>query len=183
VRLSKAFFLIPAVGAAMLLAACGSSSSSSSTAAANNSTSTPAAPASAVVVKAAPSQKLGTILVDSQGLSLYALSGESASHWVCTSSGCVKVWHPLTVPTGQKPGGSVSSLSTVKRPDGTVQVAYKGMPLYTFAQDTAPGQTNGEGIKDVGTWKAVTTAAASSASSSGASAPATTSSGGGSYAY
>jgi hypothetical protein len=57
----------------------------------------------------------------------------------------------------------VGSLSTVKRADGTVQVTYKGMPLYTFAQDHAPGEANGEGLKDVGTWKAITTTAAAKA--------------------
>lgn len=36
-------------------------------------------------------------------------------------------------------------------------MTYKGMPLYTFAEDTAPGQAKGQGIKDVGTWNAVTT--------------------------
>jgi hypothetical protein len=59
-------------------------------------------------------------------------------------------------------------------------VTYKGMPLYTFAQDRAPGEANGQGFKDVGTWGAVT------ASSSTSSAPATTStskSGGSAYRY
>jgi hypothetical protein len=45
----------------------------------------------------------------------------------------------------------------VKRPGGSEQVTYKGMPLYTFAADYSPGQTNGQGIKDVGTWNAVMT--------------------------
>ena len=58
----------------------------------------------------------------------------------------------------------------MKRPDGTVQVAYKGEPLYTFASDHQSGETNGQGIKDVGTWTVVATApAASSASGSGTS--------------
>jgi hypothetical protein len=73
------------------------------------------------------------------------------------------------------------ALATVKRPDGSVQVTYKGEPLYTFAQDTSPGQANGQGIKDVGTWSAVTISSAASSP-----APATTgteSSKGGGYGY
>jgi len=66
----------------------------------------------------------------------------------------------------------VGSLSTVKRADGTVQVTYKGMPLYTFAQDHAPGEANGEGLKDVGTWKAITTTAAAKAAAPAPAAPA-----------
>jgi predicted lipoprotein with Yx(FWY)xxD motif len=70
----------------------------------------------------------------------------------------------------------------VKRPDGSQQLTYKGMPLYTFAQDTAAGQANGQGIKDVGTWNAVTTGAANASSQPASSAPAAPSSGGG-YGY
>jgi predicted lipoprotein with Yx(FWY)xxD motif len=74
----------------------------------------------------------------------------------------VQAWHPLAAPAGGKPSGSVGSLGTVKRPDGAMQVTYKGMPLYTFVQDQAAGDAKGQGIKDVGTWTAVTTGAAAS---------------------
>jgi predicted lipoprotein with Yx(FWY)xxD motif len=122
----------------------------------------------------------GTILVNARGLTLYRLSGETTGKFICTTSACLKVWHPL-VATGSKPTGGVGSLGVVKRPDGTMQVTYKGEPLYTFAADHSPGQANGQGIKDVGTWKAVTTSAAKT----GTPAPptSTSSGGGGSYAY
>jgi predicted lipoprotein with Yx(FWY)xxD motif len=115
----------------------------------------PSGGGSAVVKTASNSTVGGTILVDSQGMTLYHLSGEQNGKFICASGGCTAVWHPLTVPTGSTPTG-VSSLATVKRPEGTTQVTYKGMPLYTFAQDQSPGQANGQGIKDVGTWSAVT---------------------------
>jgi hypothetical protein len=82
----------------------------------------------------------------------------------------VQIWHPLSATAMVTPTGTVSSLGTVRRPDGTVQVTYKGQPLYTFAQDKQAGEANGQGIKDVGTWTVVTVA---SKSSSGA-APAAT---------
>ncbi len=140
---------------------------------------------SGAVVKTA-SNSLGTILVNAQGMTLYHLSGEQKGHFICTSSACVGVWHPLTVASGSTPGGEVGSLGTVKRPDGTVQVTYKGAPLYTFAQDQQPGETKGQGIKDVGTWSAVTTGAPAAASSTNststapAESPPAESSGGGS---
>ena len=84
------------------------------------------------------------------------------------------MWHPLT---GSTAGAAVGSLGTVKRPDGTEQVTYRDMPLYTFAQDRAPGEANGQGIKDVGTWRAVTASkgtSAAPATASTSSAPATT---------
>jgi predicted lipoprotein with Yx(FWY)xxD motif len=151
--------------ASLLLAACGSSSSNSSSSASPSATSS-----STALVKTASNSTLGSkVLVNSQGLTLYHLSAEQNGKFICTT-GCVQVWHPLTVASGTTPTGTVGSLGVVTRPDGTEQVTYKGMPLYTFAQDTAPGQAKGQGIKDVGTWMAVTTSAAkASAPSSGGS--------------
>ena len=45
----------------------------------------------------------------------------------------------------------------VRRPDGRTQVTYRGRPLYTFTEDTKPGDVKGNGFKDVGTWLAATT--------------------------
>jgi predicted lipoprotein with Yx(FWY)xxD motif len=140
-------------------------------------------------VKTASNPTLGaTVLVNAQGITLYHLSGEQNGKWICTSAGCVQAWHPLSAPTGASPTGSVGSLATVKRPDGTMQVTYKGMPLYTFAQDQQPGDAKGQGIKDVGTWTAVTASTAPSSppatSTPAAPAPAPApSSGGGGYGY
>jgi predicted lipoprotein with Yx(FWY)xxD motif len=190
-RMSKLFLPLPVVAAALSLAACGGSSNTSS---ASNPSSTAAAPSSAgsssaTVIKTASNPTLGTVLVNGHGMTLYALSVERGGKWVCTSSGCLQVWHPVTVSAGSTPTGT-ASLGVIKRPDGTTQVTYKGMPLYTFAQDQAPGQAKGQGVKDVGTWKAVTTAAAakssgSSSASGGASSGSTSggSSSSGGYAY
>jgi predicted lipoprotein with Yx(FWY)xxD motif len=180
--------VLPTLAASVLLAACGSSSSSSQSS--STTASQPATTASSggsgpgTSVKSARNATLGTtILVNSQGLTLYHLTGEQNGKFICTSAECVGVWHPLTTVSGSTPSGA-ESLSTVKRPDGTEQVAYKGMPLYTFAQDTKEGEAKGQGIKDVGTWMAATT----SASSTAAPAPAPTTTGtttksGGGYAY
>jgi predicted lipoprotein with Yx(FWY)xxD motif len=187
VRVSQKFLIPGAIAASLLLSACGGSS--------NNASSSPAAPSkpasgqsaggsSTALVRTASNSTLGaTVLVNSKGLTLYRLSGEHAGKFICVSSGCLQVWHPLTVPSGSKPAGSVGSLGVVKRPDGSRQLIYKGMPLYTFAQDTAPGQAHGQGIKDVGTWAAVTTGAAKASSSQAASSPPAAPASGGGYAY
>ncbi len=171
--------LVPALAASLVLAACGSSSSSSGSS--SQAAATPASTTSAsggqgaAIVKTASNARLGaTVLVDAQGMTLYALSGERAGKFICTSTACTQVWHPLSAPAGT-PSGSVGSLGTVKRPDGTVQVTFRGMPLYTFAQDQAPGEVKGQDIKDVGTWTAVAVGPkGSSGSSSGAPAAPTT---------
>jgi len=127
---------------------------------------------SSPVVKSA-SNSLGTILVNSQGMTLYHLSGEVNGKFICTSPACVDVWHPLIAPSSGAPSGEVSSLGTVKRPEGTVQVTYKGTPLYTFTGDQQAGETKGQGIKDVGTWSAVETGSSSAPAASTSSTPAT----------
>jgi predicted lipoprotein with Yx(FWY)xxD motif len=158
-------FLLPTLALSLVVAACGSSGKSGSS---SQATTTPAVPASSggegtAVVKTASNATLhATVLVNAQGMTLYSLSGEGSGKFICTSSACVGVWHPLSASSAAAPSGAVGSLGTVKRPDGTEQVTYKGMPLYTFAQDQKPGETGGQGIKDVGTWTAVKLTPASS---------------------
>lgn len=97
-----------------------------------------------------------TILTTSNGHTLYSLSAEKNGKFICTkSSGCLALWHPLMVPHGATLKGPVR-LSTIKRPDGGRQAVYRGHPLYSFAGDTKPGSVKGQGLKDVGTWHAVT---------------------------
>jgi len=108
------------------------------------------------VVKKAHNATLGkTVLVNLRGLTLYSLSAETNGKFIC-KRGCLVDWHPLYVAKGVKPTGA-AKLSTVKRPDnGRRQVTFKGRPLYTFDEDAKPGDAKGEGIKDVGTWRAAT---------------------------
>ena len=109
------------------------------------------------LVKTAHNAMLGkTILVTRSGLTLYSLSAERHGRFICTTSACVSLWKPLVVAPGVKPAG-VSGLTVVKRPDAKRQVAFRGAPLYRFVQDTRPGQVNGNGFKDVGVWRPVTT--------------------------
>ncbi len=173
---------LPALAVSLLLAACGSSSSrntTSSAASTQPAAQTSSSSSSAVVVKSA-SNSLGTILVDSQGMTLYHLSGEQNGKFICTSTTCLGVWHPLIAPSSGTPSGEVGSLGTVKRPEGTVQVTYKGTPLYTFTGDQQSGETKGQGIKDVGTWSVVTASSSSTTPSTSSSSEPEKSSGGGS---
>ena len=98
-----------------------------------------------------------TILVNRNGMTLYHLSVERKGHFICTDKTCLSIWKPLVVKRGTTPAGA-KSLGTVKRPDGRLQVAYKGGPLYTFVQDEKPGDMKGNGFKDVGTWRVVAVA-------------------------
>ena len=158
-------FLLPTVATAVLISACGSSSSSSSSSSQTAAAAATGSSSSAALVKTTTNAKLGgSVLTTAQGMTLYRLTGEKAGKFICTSKMCVGIWHPLAAQSGSAPTGSgVSSLGTVKRPDGTEQVTFKGEPLYTFVKDTSPGQANGQGIKDVGTWEAVMSGTAKAA--------------------
>jgi predicted lipoprotein with Yx(FWY)xxD motif len=170
--------LAPAIAASLLLAACGSSSSTSRSAA---SSQTRGAAGAAVVRTASVASLRASVLVDSHGLTLYHLSGEKSGKWICTSIGCVKAWHPLAASRSAAPRGGVGSLGTVRRPNGTMQVTYKGLPLYTFVGDTNPGEAKGQGIKDVGVWTAVTVNGATSSKPAATTPAPSSSSGGGGY--
>ncbi len=65
----------------------------------------------------------------------------------------------MTVPAGEEPSagdGVDGTVATVERDDGTVQVTYDGFPLYTYANDSGPGDVSGHGITDPITWHAMT---------------------------
>jgi predicted lipoprotein with Yx(FWY)xxD motif len=115
--------------------------------------------ASIPLVRTAHNAKLNaTVLVARNSHTLYDLSVERKGRFICTTKFCLSLWTPLVVAKGTKPTGSVA-LATIKRPDGTLQVTYKGAPLYTFNEDTKAGDVKGQGFKDVGIWHAASTTA------------------------
>ncbi len=113
-------------------------------------------PPASVALGVTTSSAFGPILTGPSGWTLYTLSSDPRNGSVCTG-GCLTNWPPLLVAAGgtvSGPSGSSLTFGTFTRPDdGTTQVALNGHPLYTFAGDSAPGQTNGEGVVALGgTW-------------------------------
>ena len=95
--------------------------------------------------------KLGDILVDGKGRTLYLFEADKGPASVCDGA-CAAAWPPLTTSGKPKAGAGVSAakIGTTKRDDGTTEVTYNGHPLYYYAGDSAPGQTNGQGIDGFG---------------------------------
>ncbi|GAB5380038.1 MAG: hypothetical protein Alis3KO_15820 [Aliiglaciecola sp.] len=101
---------------------------------------------------------VGEVFTTETGLTLYYFLNDEAGSSNCNGvegdapgsttdeTSCAGVWPPLLAATGAQPTGS---FSTVERDDGTLQWAYRDFPLYTFSNDSAQGDTNGEGINDV----------------------------------
>jgi predicted lipoprotein with Yx(FWY)xxD motif len=156
---------ILAIVAALAVAGCGGSSGSSSSGGggaygsgseASGSTQSAKSEAggseSAGVVAVAKSPELGkTILVDSKGFTLYDFHKDKGDKSACYGA-CAKGWPPLTA--GGEPkamgGAEAAMLGTTKRSDGTLQVTYAGHPLYTFVEDTKPGEAKGNDVSAFG---------------------------------
>ena len=138
---------------AMALAACGSSTSTGSSSSTPAPTATTAS-SSNVLVKTATATVTGkseTVLTDAKGKTLYYFTPDTATTAACTSS-CANNWPPLLATGSGSPTSATSlpgKLSMQTTANGN-QVEYNGHPLYTFAADSAPGQTNGEGV--LGKW-------------------------------
>ncbi len=186
--------LIPLAGlavGALALAACGSSTAktASNPVVPSTAPATTAAPTAKAVVATTQNAKLGVILVDAEGRTLYTLT--NAGKPVACTGTCAHVWPPLLLPNGATTptGTNVTGLTTVTM-NGGQQVAYNGDPLYRFSGDTKAGDTNGQGINGFGgTWHAGTTSATATAPAATATpqtSPPTTSgssSSGGGYGY
>jgi predicted lipoprotein with Yx(FWY)xxD motif len=94
--------------------------------------------------------KLGTILVDAQGRSLYLFLKDRNDRSACAGA-CAKFWPPLLTtgrPTAGR-GAEAKLLGTTVRRSGR-QVTYDGHPLYTYLGDKRPGQTGGQGSTTFG---------------------------------
>ena len=139
------------IALAIVVAGCGSSSGGGSSYGRSSSTAA-AAPSSAggPSVKLA-STGLGKVLVDAQGRTLYLFEADKGTKSACDGA-CASIWPPLVTkgkPTAG-PGLAASKLGTTKRSDGATALTFNGHPLYTYAGDTAAGQTSGQGLDDYG---------------------------------
>ena len=167
---------------ALALSACGSSASSSS--------STPATTAPAAGGSSAAASGGGTtvnmttingtaVLTNSSGKTLYWFAPDTSTTSKCSGS-CATYWPPVTGPVTAG-SGVTGTLSTITRPDGTMQATYDGHPLYTYVGDTAAGQAKGNGLNlSGGLWYEMTVSGAKPAVSTAGS---TSGSGGGGYGY
>jgi predicted lipoprotein with Yx(FWY)xxD motif len=95
--------------------------------------------------------KLGQILVDASGRTLYLFQKDQPNQSAC-SGGCAAAW-PVDQSAGTPKasnGVKASMLGTIKRGDGTTQVTYNKHPLYFYSGDSGPGQQAGQGLNAFG---------------------------------
>jgi predicted lipoprotein with Yx(FWY)xxD motif len=136
-------------GVLLLVAACSSSGASTapSAAAASSAPSSAASGGGEAYTLAVANGTVGAYLTGEDGKTLYEFTPDSANTTTCTDT-CAQNWPPFTVTADDTltPGAGVTgALTTFARPDGTMQVAINGLPLYYYAGDTKAGDTTGQG--------------------------------------
>jgi predicted lipoprotein with Yx(FWY)xxD motif len=135
------------------LAACGGGDDEGS------GTAAPAAPTTAAPTTTASQEasgatvavansKLGDILVDADGRTLYAFTKDQGDQSACSGQ-CATNWPALTGTATAGTGAQATLLSSAMQTDGNSQVTYDGRPLYYFAGDNKPGDINGQGVGNV----------------------------------
>jgi predicted lipoprotein with Yx(FWY)xxD motif len=150
VRPKFAAFLL--AGALVLTAACGGDDDDTE---ASGATDTTAADAGAPAGEGAAAASTGTtdlgeVLVNADGMTLYAFTSDSAGTSTCTGD-CAATWPPASLESAELPAGlDPAVFSVATNDDGSFQLAAGNQPLYTFSGDAAPGDTNGQGIE--GAW-------------------------------
>ena len=154
--MTKRFLLaVPVV--ALIAAGCGSSSPKTSTtnapgaakSGAYGASTSSSAGGSSATISTATIKGLGTVLVNSQGKTLYTFKPDNAKKVTCTGS-CAAVWPPATLSGSGKPtasgGVKASLLSSDPNPSGGKVVTYNGWPLYTYVTDTKAGSARGQAL-------------------------------------
>ncbi len=91
--------------------------------------------------------KLGTVLTDSGGMTLYTFDKDPSGKSVCNGK-CAESWPPVAADASAKP---VGRFTVVMRGDGSHQWAFGGKPLYGWVKDKKPGDTTGDRFKEVWT--------------------------------
>jgi predicted lipoprotein with Yx(FWY)xxD motif len=131
--------------AALAVAGCGGSSNSS------QSTALPKTASGKPATLGVSSTGLGTILVNSKGLTLYLFQQDKGTTSACMGA-CAVNWPPLraNAKLTAGSGANASLLGTAMRSDGKPQVTYHGHPVYLFTGDSKAGNTNGQGVNAFG---------------------------------
>jgi len=87
---------------------------------------------------------VGYVAADNERMTLYAPDGEIDSRTVCVNNTCGPDWSPMLAPWAAH---DLGEWRTISRQDGLRQWTYKGRPLFTYASDVHPRETNGKGVK------------------------------------
>jgi predicted lipoprotein with Yx(FWY)xxD motif len=92
-------------------------------------------------------QTQGGVLTDPAGMTLYVFDKDAAGSGKSACNGdCAKNWPPLAATAADQASGG---FTVITRDDGSMQWAYQGKPLYRWSKDQKPGDTTGDGFKNM----------------------------------
>ena len=135
--------LLALLAVSAVLAACGSGSSYGGGSSTSGSSSSGSSGAGSAAVTSAKKAKVGSVIVDARGRTLYRFTAEAQGVPVCTGA-CVGTWPPALASTAS---GLPKHVATIRRPDGgKLQLTYDDHPLYRYAGDQSKTDANGEGV-------------------------------------
>jgi predicted lipoprotein with Yx(FWY)xxD motif len=138
--------ILGAVIVALALAGCATSGGTSSGSSGSGSTSS--SPSAAAKDAGVASTKFGSVIVDGKGMTAYFFNKDTANSGTSACTGqCATLWQAITS-TSATPSvsGVTATVATITGVAGGKQITINGRPIYTYSKDTAPGDTNGEGV-------------------------------------
>src|ERR1700730_10632990 len=141
--------LAGAIAATLLAVGCGSGTSTSQ--ASPSPIASPSVAAAGTTIAVATDAKLGQILVDGKGMTLYLFVKDTGPISTCYDA-CAQIWPPVLTTDTPKAGTCIAAelLGTTTRNDGKLEVTYNHHPLYYIIQDKKPGDATGQGVDGLG---------------------------------
>jgi predicted lipoprotein with Yx(FWY)xxD motif len=111
----------------------------------------------ALAIRVASTQ-YGHALVDRRGFALYLFTHDPRGATTCHGA-CAAAWPPYLVTTrhlAAQGEARTALVGTIRRPDGHLQVTYRGHPLYYYVGDRQPHQVLCQAVAEFGgTWYVV----------------------------
>ena len=157
----KKKLLLAMAGSALAIVALAGCSTMAGSSNGGGTSSSPSATANAPAASndlATANSSLGQIVVDGKGMTAYFFDKDTANSGKSVCSGqCATLWPAITT-TSDTPTvkGVTGKVGTITGVDGGKQITINGMPIYTFANDSAAGDVKGQGL--MGIWWAVSPA-------------------------
>jgi predicted lipoprotein with Yx(FWY)xxD motif len=149
-NVGKVWFVLSPDGNIIKDAVATPAASSNSDTGYGNSSSSSSTASSEPTISVVTDPKLGKILVDEKGMTLYIYTKDAPDMTNCSDQ-CMAAWPPLLSLGSPKAGDGVdaSKLSTITLPDGRKMVTYDHKPLYYWVKDAKPGDTTGQNVGGV----------------------------------
>lgn len=136
------------VVAAIFLAGCSTAANpaNSSATPTDSPSATTSADAAALTTASSP---LGEIITDEAGYTVYTFTRDTPNSGISNCyDDCAMTWPAVSASSTSAADGVTGEVGSITRTDGTTQLTINGWPIYRFAKDAAPGQVNGQGVKD-----------------------------------